>query len=402
MKDLLHPLCLAIASAGFLFLLRDLGKGRRDASVVALSLVFLSSALSFVFSITPVWVRVDHFFGVTNIAAPIAQSCVIAVLVFQMNLLAHWGKPPAKARRRIRCHAIAGTAVIAGLFTLFAMLSPAVQQPTSFALYYAHDPFYKAYLTLYISAYAAGEILLARACWTYARRAQDVWLVRSLRMVAVGASITLVYSAIRLSALVGEVVGFSVHSLDPIAWACGDIGAALTLIGFFLPTLAARVRNVRGWVSGHLAYRRLGPLWEAMHRAVPSIVLMEPPSQLAELARLRSVDFLLYRRGVEIRDGQIELRPYLDPDVREAAEQQRRAQGLTEPDLTAAVTADQIHHALIRKEHRQPVDTPAEYADERLPVPPKQESQHLLRIASFFTPPMPSQPVHQQKANAPQ
>ncbi|MGW1976492.1 MAB_1171c family putative transporter [Streptomyces sp. NPDC001889] len=387
MKDVLHPLCLTIASLGFLFLVRDLRKDRRDAALTALSLVFLASALSFAISITPIWVRIDGFFGVTNIAAPLSQSCVIAVLVCQMNLLAHWGRPPAVARQRVRVHLAVGAVVVAGLFTLFALLSPAVQQPTAFAQYYAHDPYYQAYLTLYLTAYTTGEILLARACWKYARQAEDVWLVRSLRTVAVGASITLGYSAIRFGGILGETFGFDVHGLDPIAWACGDIGASLTLIGIFLPTLAARGRSVRDWSTDHLSYWRLRRLWSAMHRAVPSIALIETPSQLAEMARLRSVRFLLYRRAVEIRDGQIELRPYLEPDVRIAAEQRRRAEGLSDPELAAAVTADQIRHALILQSRQEQVTEPAEYADVRLSTPAADEDRHLLRVASFFTAP---------------
>ncbi|WP_255310907.1 DUF6545 domain-containing protein [Streptomyces viridosporus] len=45
--------------------------------------------------------------------------------------------------------------------------------------------------------------------------------------------------------------------------------------------------------------------------------LSERPVDATEARRARrSVAFALYRRAVEIRDGQIELRPYLDPAVR--------------------------------------------------------------------------------------
>jgi hypothetical protein len=271
LKDILHPLCLIIASLGFLFLLRDLKNDRRDSALTALALLYLSSALSFAISITPVWVRIDSTLGVTNIAVPLAQSCVILVLVFQTSVLAHWALPPTEARQRSRVFFWAGIAVIAGLVGLFCLLTPAVQRPTDFASYYVHSPSYKAYLILYISAYTAAEIYLARTCWQQARQATDLWIVRGLRMITVGAVITLGYSAIRIGAIVGDIFHFSVASLTDVAWFCGDFGALLTLAGYFLPTLVDKVRSVNAWAYDHYAYWRLGPLWQALFEAAPAI-----------------------------------------------------------------------------------------------------------------------------------
>lgn len=391
MKDLLHPLGLAVAGTGFLLLLRDLRKDRRDHALVALSIAYLASALSYFLSLSPVWVRLDGIFGVTNIAVPMAQSCVIGVLVAQAVVLAYWAVPEEKqhlARRRARLLVLVGGAVVATLATLFTLLTPAVQRPADFTLYYAHDPYYQAYLTVYIATYTAAEIYLAVGCWRQARIAASPWVARGLRIVTVGAVITLGYSAIRISSVFGAVFDFSVTHLEPYAWMCGDIGAVITQMGYFLPTFAARTGEVRAWVREHRAYRRLGPLWTSLYEAVPSIALLPPPRQLPELLRLRGVRFHLYRRTVEIRDGQIELRGYLDPEVREAAERRRREQGLTDPELAAAVTADQIHHALVRQRDGGPVEHPADYADARLASPTTDRDREvLLRVAAYFVAP---------------
>ncbi|MER5984251.1 MAB_1171c family putative transporter [Streptomyces sp. NPDC001787] len=401
MKDILHPICLVIAGLGFLFLLRDLKQNRRESSLVLLSLVYLSSALSFAISITPIWIRIDSVLGITNIAVPLAQSCVILVLVFQTSVLAHWALPPQKARRRTRLFGFVGVGVIVGLFVLFALLTPAVQRTSDFATYYVHDPAYKAYLSLYMAAYTTAEVYLGVVCWRHARQASNVWVVRGLRTITTGAVVIMGYCAIRISGILGDSFGFSVARFKDIAWFCGDVGALLTLIGYFLPTLMGRVEGLRGWSRDHYALWRLEPLWRALQAAAPTIALMPAPSQIRELVRFRSVSFLLYRRVTEIRDGMIELRPYLDPQVRAKAENRLREQGLRDPDLAAAVTAEQISQGISSLRRDQDFAEPAEYADARLSIATTEEDmQAQLRIAAHFTPPVVSTPISQPAARA--
>ncbi|MFE3326590.1 MAB_1171c family putative transporter [Streptomyces sp. NPDC059176] len=388
MKDILHPLCLAIAGTGFLVLVRDLGKQRRDPALVALAFTYGFSALSYAVSLTWVWVRIDGLFGVPNIVVPIAQSFVIFVLALQATVLAHWSKPSAEARRRSRLLLVAAFAVIAAMALLFAALTPATTRPTDFSLYYAHDPVFQAYVLLYFGTYSVAEGYLALSCWTYARRATNRSIAASLRLVTVGAVITLVYSGIRIAGIVGAEAGFSVSSLNDFAWACGDIGATLTQIGYLIPTVARRAGSVRGWAASHVRYRRLEPLWSALDQADPGITLRRPARQGQDVMRGRSAHFPLLRRRVEIRQGQKLMRRYLEPAVRAQAETRRAADGLAGPELAAAVTADQIRAALVRHAAGEPVDAPAEYADAGLSlVTTEDELLHLQRVASYFRPP---------------
>ncbi|KIF00909.1 hypothetical protein PL81_38465 [Streptomyces sp. RSD-27] len=393
MKDILHPLCLIIAATGFLFLLRDLKKDRRDRALVALACAFLASALSFAIALTPVWIRIDGFLGVTNIAVPLAQSCVIIVLACQAIVLAHWAHPPDKARRRTLVLLLGAAAVIATLCVLFVMLTPAVQRPVGFSLYYAHDPVFKAYLTVYISTYTAAEVYLARLCFKHAKSSTNRWIAAGLRTTAVGAIITLGYSSIRIGGIYGPLIGLDVTSLEETAWICGDIGATLTQVGFFLPVIVSRISAAKAWANGHYQYARLRKLWDAMDKADPSIVLEQPEPQLRELILFRSADYALIRRRTEVRDGQLFLRNYLAPGARTEAEARRRGEGLTGPDLAAAVTADQIRHAIVLRQQDKLVAAPAEYADAQLSLDDvADEVKHLLRVASFFSAPPPETP----------
>ncbi|MEU2154892.1 MAB_1171c family putative transporter [Streptomyces sp. NPDC019396] len=406
MKDILHPLCLAIAGTGFLILLRDLlirdaGRNqdpstsqdqspnlrRRDPALVALAFTYGFSALSYAVSLTWVWVRVDGFFGVPNIVVPIAQGFVIVVLASQATVLAYWSKPSGEARRRSRILLVAAVAVIAAMAVLFALLTPASTRPTDFSLYYAHDPVFQAYVLLYFGTYSVAETYLAVSCWRYARKATNRSIAFSLRLVTVGAVITLVYSGIRIAAIIGAETGFSVSHLNDFAWACGDIGATLTQIGYLIPTVALRAADVRDWATAHLRYRRLGALWSALDQADPGITLRRPARQGRDVLRGRSAHFPLLRRRVEIRQGQKLMRRYLDPAVRTRAEERRAAEGLTGPELVAAVTADQIRAALVQHAADEPAPAPAEFADAELALATTEdELLHLQRVAVYFTP----------------
>ncbi|MEO3976911.1 MAB_1171c family putative transporter [Streptomyces sp. CAU 1734] len=391
MKDILHPLCLAIAGTGFLFLLRDLGKRPRNPALVALAFTYGFSALSYAIAMTWVWVRIDGFFGVPNIAVPLSQSCVIMVFALQATVLAYWSRPVGEARRRARFLLLTAGVVIAVMAVLFTLLTPTAQRPTDFSHYYAHDPFFQAYMTLYLTTYTVAEVYLMRSCWKYARSADDRSIATGLRLVAIGAAITLGYSAIRIGSVVGGVFGFSVESLDPYAWLCGNLGATFTQIGFFLPTLAQRVASTRIWADTHLSYWRLRKLWAALSRAHPKITLLHPNPQRDALIQGRSAHFPLLRRRVEIRHGQKLLRRYLDPAARAESEARRAEEGLAGAVFTAAVTADQIRAALVRFYAEGPVDAPTEYADVSLPLPTTaDELDHLERVAGFFTEPRPA------------
>ncbi|MFD9187204.1 MAB_1171c family putative transporter [Streptomyces phaeochromogenes] len=342
MKDLLHPISLVIAALGFLCLLRDVPARRSDPASTALTAVFLLSGLSFLFSITPMWEYLDRVLGTVNLSVPLAQGCVVALLASQQVVLTYWGSPPDAARRRARAWLGAGLAVIAGLLVLFALLTPSAPRPTDFTLYYAHDNMYAAYLTLYVTAYTIGELFLARACWRLARRSTRTSVRVGLRVVALGATITLGYSAVRIGNVVAGAFDASLAQWESFAWICGDVGAILTLIGWLVPTISDQAQNVQYRIKQHRNYHVLRPLWLLFHSEAPEIALPINRADPAQRRRFRGIAIKLYRRTVEIHDGRFVIRPYLDAGVRERSETHHRATGLHGEALTAAVTADQI------------------------------------------------------------
>ncbi|MEV3952478.1 MAB_1171c family putative transporter [Streptomyces halstedii] len=392
MKDLLHPISLVVATLGFLCLLRDVPTRRRDPASAALAAVFLLSGLSFLFSITPMWNYLDRALGTVNLSVPLAQGCVVALLACQQVVLTYWGSPPEAARRRSRRWLGAGLLVIAALLVLFALLTPSAPHPIDFTLYYAHDDWYAAYLTLYVTAYTIGEIFLARACWRLALRSARGSVRIGLRIVALGATVTLGYSAVRIGNVIAGVFNASLVDWEGFAWTCGDVGAMLTLIGWLIPTISDQGQSVRYRIKQYRSYYGLRPLWLAFYSEAPEIELPIDRVDPAQRRRFRRISIRLYRRAVEIRDGRFVIRQYLDASTREASEARHRARGLHGHELSAAVTADQIRAGIsARAAGARPAhDQLTEFADSgRQTTLPMEDIDALLDVARN----LPRQPV---------
>ncbi|MGW7337722.1 MAB_1171c family putative transporter [Streptomyces sp. NPDC054808] len=402
MKDLLHPISLVVATLGFLCLLRDVPTRRRDPAFTALAAVFLLSGLSFLFSITLMWQYLDHVLGVVNLSVPLAMGCVVALLACQQIVLTYWGSPPEVARRRAREWLAAGFAVIAGLLVLFALLTPNAPRPINFTLYYAHDGWYAAYLTLYVTAYTIGELSLARACWRLAHRSTRGSVRIGLRIVALGATVTLGYSAVRIGNVIAGAFNASLAEWEGFAWTCGDVGAMLTLIGWLVPTINDQAQSLQYRIKQYRSYYGLRPLWLAFYSEAPEIALPIDRVDPAQRRRFRSISIRLYRRAVEIRDGRFVIRQYLDAAVREASEARHRARGLHGEELSAAVTADQILAGIAARAAgtRPETDQLTEFADsERQTSRPMDDIDALLDVARHL-PRQPARALHLEQVSA--
>ncbi|AXK35857.1 hypothetical protein DVA86_27775 [Streptomyces armeniacus] len=386
----LHPLCFALTTVGFVLLLWPPRRLRTDPALAALCATWGFSALSFAVSLEPVWKALDAALGRPSTGAQIAYGSVVALMACQLVTLAYWSLPREAARARARLSLAAAAMLIATLTVLFFQLTPRSSTPQGFTSAYAHTGTYQAYLTLYNLAYAGGEILLAVGCISVARRTGQVWVARGLRLAAVGAVLTLGYSSVRLAVVLAALGDRRLPAgAESAAWICADGGTVLVLAGWFVPTLAHVVApQVRAWARAHRDFRRLGPLWSDLCAAVPTIALAPARTAAAETLRLRGISWHLYRRTTEIRDGQWALRHYLEASVRREAEHHRQAAGLTGQELAAAVTADQLRHAVRAFTHHQATGHLTEYADapfRETTRTPDDEVTALLRIADHYT-----------------
>ncbi|MGW1806926.1 MAB_1171c family putative transporter [Streptomyces sp. NPDC002078] len=339
----LHPLCAIAAWAAFFYKIRALSRARDEVALRALCFVLGASALSFTVSLPAIWGELNRWSGIPGLAPLALQACVMSFAVGQQVLLAYWMEPPAGARKRlVRRFVLIGIAAV-GMFGLF--LLSVVGSHLSTAALAAGRPYRLACSLVYNVVYAAVETEVAILCLRYARVSYH-WLRRGLVVAATGAVLTLSYSGIGIVDACVEYGHLSPVSWEDLVWTLGDAGALCKIIGWTIPGWGPRIWPVADWLRKYRQYRTLYPLWCAVHRAVPGVALQPDNSLMSRVLVLWGLEFKLYRRVIEIRDGILAVRHRVAAGVTRTALEQGCAAGLSGNDLLAVVQAAQLASAL--------------------------------------------------------
>ncbi|OXM66819.1 MAB_1171c family putative transporter [Amycolatopsis vastitatis] len=178
----------------------------------------------------------------------------------------------------------------------------------------------------------------------YGLVACTAWIVRYQRVADRNLRIGLRLGAIGLACAAAGSISRALYIV--VAWAFGPlvkvllllgvpfviVGTMLFLAGVTYPGIRARLAAQRRRRQHRREHRALAPLWTVLVQAFPSIVLRTPP-------RGGGVHRGHYRRVIEIRDGLVQLSPYLDADFGEVV--------ATDPGAAAAAlkTALERHAA---------------------------------------------------------
>ncbi|MGK5628646.1 MAB_1171c family putative transporter [Streptomyces sp. URMC 123] len=382
-KSVVFPLCALVCALALLYKLRDLRSGWRDPALRALLAAFTLKGISFTLSTPTVAARVDDLLNVPNIGAlGIHLSGGVGSSAAILIAIVFWVHPIEQARPKVRARIIAAVLCALVMFALwFAAMPEDGQRSKHYLLQNAHNPLVTGYLLLYVTAFGAGMIEIMRLCVRFGRVAGRQWLRRGLYTTAVGAGAYIVYCANRASAAVATQIGASPLEWELLTPVANGIGILFLASGLTMPSWGPQLTGLRRRIDNAVAHRRLHGLWRDLCRANPGIVLA--PSDGSPLARFspRDINYRLYRRVIEIQDGLLSLRPYMDPAVAEAATRAARAAGLPEPELHAAVHAARIEAALrAQREGRDRVDESV--AKENFPVTDDDYAHEVSRLVS--------------------
>jgi hypothetical protein len=136
-------------------------------------------------------------------------------------------------------------------------------------------------------------------------------------------------------------------------------------------------------------HRELYPLWSALREINPEIAFNPAPSEFRDRLRVKDLDFRLYRRIIEIRDGRLALRPFLDAEVARQAREDALQSGLTDSDMEAAVEARVLAAGIeSARQKRQPANVLAASQDGGKDF--MSEVEWLLRVVRMPLPANPS------------
>ncbi|WP_374777202.1 hypothetical protein OG756_34945 [Streptomyces sp. NBC_01310] len=386
-------ICAFVGLAAFAYRLPDLRRRPRDIALWGLCIYFLCSGISFLVDLDQLRLKISGFLGLPNVTSLITQIAVVVLTAAQQVVLVHWSAPPAEARRMGRRRVLFFGVALAALVTASFFVGPVARSETatSTILLSIQDGGYALYMLGYLLICAIGQWETVRLSLRFARVANRQWLVVGMRTVTVGASLILVYCVTRGIQIVGTRLDFDAADLDPVQWTCGSVGALLQVTGWTIPSWGIHLSRVRGWIRSYRAYLRLRPLWKALHQASPDIALDPPRSWPRDLLPPRDPHYSLYRRVVEIRDGQLMLRPFVSQ-----AEFARVARSLDLPEDPTTPLGEALRMraavdrpAEERVEPPQPPEAPEPPQPSDLPVRPPSEDFRaevawLAEVAAAF------------------
>lgn len=232
------------------------------------------------------------------------------------------------------------------VITLALLATPADERNHTFATATMQTP---GVAVFYVVAGLYLVYSLAMALWWTLRYARIAGrpLATGLWLIAVALAAMVLASSLREVLTVGRWLGGTV----PLPVIVGaklllDLAIPLFVIGIIYPATVARWATVRLWWHHRRMYRRLAPLWTALHQAFPENSLHRSvPGGRREVLHVRRVHRRYYRRVIECRDGLVRISPHLaQAGAEDGAESPAAAEPLSQ--LTPQEAARRLRAAL--------------------------------------------------------
>lgn len=322
----------AVLTTALVLKLPSIVKLWRDPLLRAVGGLLLLACGVFVFAVPSVIAWTNRVVGVPNVAAPWVYSLVTAFCASCLLLIVAWRNGPADrsptTRRTTRWVVTVYSAVIVGLWVLFALADVPRERLRDLDTYYATTPFMREEILLYLVAHTASCAITYRLIrnWVSAD-GLDLWLRGGLRALSIGCALNLIYDASKLTAVVARWAGhdldwLSTHVAPPVV----AVAAIFIAVGFILPHGGQYLHDRWRVRVSHL---RLRPLYLLTRTVDDSRV----PFALRATPELR-----LTRRETFIRDALLRLTRHLDDELRRRAYDAALALG-NGPDRAKALAA---------------------------------------------------------------
>ncbi|MFI0806360.1 MAB_1171c family putative transporter [Streptomyces echinatus] len=345
--NVVYGMLSLITWSAFAFKLRDLARDRHNKELQRLCLAIATFAAPFGFAAPAVYTRVDALVGTPNITSLIIYTTVDICLTSFVALLVSWSSAQSKVRlhhRLILGYAIASVTTNWVLF--FLGDGTDTSHPLDFDVHYAKSAYIWEFLLVHQTLFTVSMIGLIHLCWRYSKIIDEPWLRRGLRIVTVGAVAGLGYSLPKAMSLICGNLGISplafVNSV--VAPMFASVSAALFAVGFTMPAWGVGLDRATARISDYRTFHRRYPLWLAITRAFPEVVLVAPPASRREL--VGDLRFFLGRQVIEILDGEMRLRSHLDTDISRMTREIAAKQNITGDEAVAVAEAAQIAAAL--------------------------------------------------------
>ncbi|MFD4671464.1 MAB_1171c family putative transporter [Lentzea sp. NPDC058450] len=245
---------------------------------------------------------------VLNMAGTLSNCATLLAAACAQRGFLHVVRPGARANTLLRWT----FGVIVLVVVLFLLVPSNYEEVLANAGEPIQVPVTSAAGYLYLVSLTVLCVGLIRTSWAYVLVAERFSLRYGLVAISVAAVIAIAYTVVRLAAMVTYQLGVVVPAIRGNL--IGDLyltAAGLVFLGIALPLVGGRLGldHLAHWWRVDRSYRRLDPLWRALHDEFPGLALDAPTRH----AGFRHPEHALYRRIIEIWDGRLRLRPHLDP-----------------------------------------------------------------------------------------
>jgi hypothetical protein len=283
--------------------------------------------------------------GVPNLAHLLEFGGVLVdCLGCQMVLLTIFR--PKAAIAAVRPLASLCAAVVVAYLGTFALADESTTSYFYFSMF-AHNPWVVAH-TLIAAIYTGGtfvQVMVVTWHCSHTHLPMQRW---GLRTVALGAMAGLGYWVGETVNVIAIAQRLRPPGPDPAVVTVLENSILLCVLGVMLPALDP-------YLAAWRACRDIDPLWRPLAAVAPTLT---PRTGIGLNPKAR-----LYQRVIDIRDGQLALRPYLDRNVADEATSRSRTAGLDEQRTRATVEAAVIAVGLDALAAGHP---PAQLADHHL------------------------------------
>ncbi|MFN8632893.1 MAG: MAB_1171c family putative transporter [Chloroflexota bacterium] len=353
MSDILANGPALIAWAAVLYKLSSRRRSPDDPAVhpYLWTLVALASALTVLSH--PVYVTLDRLAGIPNLARLLGHSFIMLTAWNARTTLSYVNYPFEEAQSRVRRHGAILVVALVFMVVLFA-LAPVDEETIQFMSMYATAPFILEYWLVFLGFLGVALFDIVRLDLAHAARADNPALKLGLRTVALGGIVGLGYVANEGLYVLGAQINatYPLGDKDIVTTVLVAGGTSLMIIGSTMPAWGPKVGILAAarWLDRYRTLRALYPLWTDLCRVSPEIALAPPSSSLTDALSLRDLNIRLYRRVVEIRDGLLTLRQYVDSRVREDTVALGRSAGYSGDELDVVAEAATVAAAIRAKE----------------------------------------------------
>jgi hypothetical protein len=314
---------------------------------------------------------------IPNLTRLVGNGLTAGAAFCMVALLAHAAYPAAQVRRRVRAQA---AILFVALIAMAALLTAASTRFTvDFVNVYANHPLVAAYEVVFLSyvtwALTGTAVLVHRI----AKHARRTFFRAGLRMLTAGAVLGLSWAVWKIVVTLLKVTTDEAISAEsPVSSVLSAASILLIALGATLTVWGPRAAHPAQWLRARRVYRRIEPLWSALHDAVPEVEFEHPGAGL---------EFRLYHRIVEIRDSSLALRVHFHPETAVWVETDGRAAGIEdETELSVLAEAAGLAGALEahRAGHRYHDDPSTAAIPRQLDPDIDVEARWLIRVATAF------------------